>query len=506
MMSYYGTIQPIDRPIRADRQGAKRHYGVHPYFTRRPHNVVSEYIRRFSRERDIVVDPFGGSGVTAIEAWLLNRTGIQNDINPLANMIAAGIHSLAEGETATLFEALDQVRLETQGALQRLPAEDNGNLENHPLRNLLPANIELPRNSDAKQYFDLFQHRQLIGLAIIKQAIERVDDVNVKQALTLAWSATLAKINKTFLSAEGRAESRGGSSIFSIYRYKVASKPVSLPIWSTFEERVLNIAEAKDEIRKTIDTRKAAEGWFGHFESRALDIHDLAVEFKGKADYVFTDPPYGGHISYLDLSTLWNNWLGQMPSEAARENEIIVGGDLKHSEESYVRRLGDSVTDCLAMLKPDRWMSVVFQHWNVSYFAAILDSASESGAELKSAVSQIGDPIWSMHKKKNQSVLAGELILTFQKTGLKKPCRKVGSFDVGKAVENLLLRAGDQVYGEALLNDLILGAWRHNAIDELNIDRESFVEMMGSNGWLYDEKHHRWSKNQKEAGLFSHAG
>src|SRR5208337_806261 len=84
-------LEPITRRIPAQRQGAKRHYGVHPYFTRRPANVVRAYIKHFTQPGDFVLDPFGGSGVTAIEAMLLNRHGIQNDINPLANFIAAQI-------------------------------------------------------------------------------------------------------------------------------------------------------------------------------------------------------------------------------------------------------------------------------------------------------------------------------------------------------------------------------------------------------------------------------
>src|SRR5215467_5993684 len=93
----YETIEPIQKPIPAERQAAKRHYGVHPYFTRRPANVVARYILRYSREHDTVLDPFGGSGVTAIEAYLQNRTAIHNDINPLANFIARGIVDLSRG-------------------------------------------------------------------------------------------------------------------------------------------------------------------------------------------------------------------------------------------------------------------------------------------------------------------------------------------------------------------------------------------------------------------------
>src|SRR6266480_6854134 len=94
----YDQLRVIDTPIPAERQSAKRHYGVHPYFTRRPYNVVRQYILHYSRECDRVLDPFGGSGVTAIEAFLENRIGIQNDINPLANFIATGIADLQKGD------------------------------------------------------------------------------------------------------------------------------------------------------------------------------------------------------------------------------------------------------------------------------------------------------------------------------------------------------------------------------------------------------------------------
>src|SRR5205807_6911771 len=99
-MTPYSQIVPIDAPISADRQSAKRHYGVHPYFTRRPHNVVRQYIQHYSFAGDRVLDPFGGSGVTAIEAFLENREGLQNDINPFANFVTKGIVDLARGNRA----------------------------------------------------------------------------------------------------------------------------------------------------------------------------------------------------------------------------------------------------------------------------------------------------------------------------------------------------------------------------------------------------------------------
>src|SRR5438445_3112708 len=109
-MRLYEQLRTIDAPIPADRQGAKRHYGVHPYFTRRPFNVVRQYIQHYGDEGDRILDPFGGSGVTAIEAFLSNRIGIQNDINPLANFIAKGIADLSKGNITDYTTALGRVR------------------------------------------------------------------------------------------------------------------------------------------------------------------------------------------------------------------------------------------------------------------------------------------------------------------------------------------------------------------------------------------------------------
>jgi 16S rRNA G966 N2-methylase RsmD len=490
------AIEPLQLSIPATRQGAKRHYGVHPYFTRRPYNVVRRYILHYSKEGDRVLDPFGGSGVTAIEAFLENRVGIQNDINPLANFIALGVIELSKGNMAEYVSALANLRDQCEGRLAEVQETAEQALAQLELRIRLPDNVRLPSTADVDYYHDLFSRRQLVSLAILKDAIDGLSSGAAKQGLLLAWSATLTKLNRTFLSAEGRAESRGGSSIFSIYRYKVAKQPIELPAWSTFQERAMNVIEAKAEIDKGIELKRATGGWNGGFECHAKDISDLEGELKGQIDYIFTDPPYGGHISYLDLSTLWNVWLGHAPSMKARERELIVGGELNHTEALYTSRLSDSVRGCVNMLKVGGWLSIVFQHWNTSYFEAILTGAAEAGAELKAAISQVGDPIWSMHKKKgNQSVLAGELILTFLKTGKPQQVHNNGRMDVAGTVGRILETAPQIVYGERLFNQLVVEAWRVSAIGSLNISKDDFSKVMTSFGWHYDESRHYWVRD-----------
>jgi len=509
-MRDYSDIPPIQSPITADRQSAKRHYGVHPYFTRRPQNVVRDYILHYSREADTVLDPFGGSGVTAIEAFLENRTGIQNDINPLANFIASGIANLEKGNIHDYEIALRFLRDTCQRKLDELYQLPADKIEDFTRKLALPQDIKLPKSSDVRRYHELFSPRQMAALAFLRQAIDKVAHKHARRGMLLAWSATLAKLNRTFLSAEGRAESRGGSSIFSIYRYKIAKQPVELTPWKTFEERAFNVIAAKAEIDRTIEFKRRTGGWSGKFVVHEKDIGELSRQFKGSIDYIFTDPPYGAHISYLDLSTLWNCWLDSMPSARARKRELIVGGDLEIDETTYTERLGKSIKMCVDMLKPGRWLSVVFQHWNTAYFDAILSSAAECGADLRAAVPQVGDIIWSMHKKKgNESVLSGELILTFYKEARAAVKNRIVNepFDVEGTVSQILSRfQANALYGEHVFNQLILAAWNKGATSKLKITKDEFNELIVKHGWKYDERSHFWVREKRDTSLFGSHG
>ncbi|HTW92140.1 MAG TPA: DNA methyltransferase [bacterium] len=491
----YDSICPITRRIPAARQEAKRHYGVHPYFTRRPYNVVRDYILHYSKEGDVVLDPFGGSGVTAVEAYLENRTGIHNDINPLANFIVESLVHLPDVSAGQAAAAFTHVEEQCRGVLKDMRATTR--TPSLPPDILLPPNVPLPKNADVSTYHELFTLGQLRSLAVLKHAIDAIEGP-AKSLLMLAWSGTLSRLNRTFISTNGRAESRGGSSIFSIYRYKVARRPVELDPWSVFQNRFRGVMAARRELVDAIEMKRSTKGWRGRFLCFSEDVVDLQRELKGKVDYIFTDPPYGGHISYLDLSCLWNVWLGMLPSGDARDKELIVGGERDFSEEHYTDQLYQSTVATFAMLKNRRWMSVVFQHWNVSYFRSILDAARDSGASLRAAVSQVGDPIWSMHKKKNrESVLAGELILTFFKgrTHGKTAAIMTKSVHLEGMVDEVLSELDHPVlYGEYLFNRIVVEAWRRGIIDELKVSKQEFAALLEERGWHYDQARHLWSR------------
>ncbi|MEK6782808.1 MAG: DNA methyltransferase [Bacteroidota bacterium] len=498
----YQDILPIKNKIEPDRQGARRHYGVHPYFTRRPYNVVRDYIERYSQPLDLVLDPFGGSGVTAIEAYLLSRVGIQNDINPLANFISNGLYFLSiktEQEVKNAFvEIIDGISGHLNLLLGLPDNEFEANWPDYQIDYKFPENVKLPKNSDVEYYYDLFTKKQLISLVIIKSEIEKIEDSQLKHIVLTAWSATLSKINKTFLSTDGRKESRGGSSIFSIYRYKIASNVVELNPLEVFTQRVRNIVKAHSEILHERENSKRKYGIYGNYLAHNVNAIELNKKYSKEIDYIFTDPPYGGHIAYLDLSTLWNIWLGNSPTVLDFQNELIVGGNLKHTEEFYIQNLAKSISAMSDMLKENRFLSIVFQHKDVRYFEAILDSAFDSKCELIASVPQGTGTIWSMHKKKGvHTVIAGEFILTFQK-------RKNQIFrkrSIAKKFDELLSdyfnekQTSTELTEEEVFNDLIIRCWSDELLQELNYSALDIPNRLKGLGFQYDTKNHKWAKS-----------
>ena len=84
-------------------------------------------------------------------------------------------------------------------------------------------------------------------------------------------------------------------------------------------------------------------------------------------DYVFTDPPFGENIYYADLNLLVESWHRVRTAVA---DEAIVDRK-KHKELSdYQRLIQRCFTEYCRVLKPGRWMTVVFHNsknavWNV---------------------------------------------------------------------------------------------------------------------------------------------
>ncbi|MCD6482672.1 MAG: DNA adenine methylase, partial [Candidatus Aenigmarchaeota archaeon] len=63
-------------------------YDMIRFWGRKPWNLVRAYIENYTKVGDVVLDPFGGCGVVAIESLKINRKAIYNDLNKYSKFIA----------------------------------------------------------------------------------------------------------------------------------------------------------------------------------------------------------------------------------------------------------------------------------------------------------------------------------------------------------------------------------------------------------------------------------
>jgi len=60
---------------------------LHIYWSKKPHDAIREYIRHYTKPGDLVLDPFCGSGGTALAALMEGRAAVAIDLSPAATFI-----------------------------------------------------------------------------------------------------------------------------------------------------------------------------------------------------------------------------------------------------------------------------------------------------------------------------------------------------------------------------------------------------------------------------------
>lgn len=411
-----GEFEYLSRPLLEElpvqKQAAKRHFGVHGYFTKQSWNVVQQYIMNFSQVGDLVLDPFGGSGVTAIEALVIGRKAIHIDLNPMSVFMVDSL--VAPVKIHELTAAFDKVKVEFNKMFPTNQVIDNELIKKILAKYSYPKGLILPKNSDVTTIEQLFSDKQLAQLAYLKQLILKEKTDNIRKTLLLAFSSTLTKINLTYHNSSSRDENAGNSAIFAYYRYRISHEDIDLDLMKTFETKFKKVVNAKKEISPQIN-----ENTIDNIEVVKGTATDLSFIKKESVDYIYTDPPYGKKIPYLDLSVMWNGWLDLAVTEQDYELEAIEGGEHDKTKDEYNDLMSKSIAEMYRVLKFDRWMSFVFAHKDPEFWHLIVETAEKCGFEYAGAVKQ-GNGQTSFKKRQNPfTVLAGQLIINFKK--VKRP-------------------------------------------------------------------------------------
>lgn len=487
----YAARKPLAEMKTVRKRAAKRHFGVHGYFTKQSWDVVQAYIRNFTRPNDIVLDPYGGSGITVVEALMTNRKGIHIDLNPLSVFLVKSL--ITPTNLQDLIESFEKIKLEYEKNAPKSIEEYKAALLKYPY----PKGFVLPKGSDVETIEGLFSDRQTAQLAYLKHLINKVENESVRNSLLLTFSTTITKINRTYHHSTYASENAGDCSAFRYYRFRIAPEEVNLDTFATFAGKLKNIIAAKQEIaslitKETINNAEIKKG-------TATNLKGIADE---SVDYIYTDPPYGAKIPYLDLSVMWNAWLDLPVSEEDYELEAIEGGEHHKTKENYSELLAGSIEEMFRVLKYDRWMSFVFAHKDPAYWHLIVETAEHAGFEYAGAVKQNNGQT-SFKKRQNPfTVLSGQLIINFKKVRTPKAIMKV---DLGADITDIVIETIEGVIAqndgatiEEINDGLIIRGLEMGFLDLLSEKYQDFTPFLVAN-FDYDEQTQKYhlKKNTK---------
>jgi tRNA G10 N-methylase Trm11 len=451
------------------KQSVKRHFGVHGYFTKQTWNVVADYIKNFSNIGDTVLDPFGGSGVTAIESLMNNRKAISIDINPLAVFMVSSL--IAPVDLRELNEAFQKIKQKYIKLHPKNDDEISEILTNYPY----PKGVKLPKGSDVRTVEELFSKKQLAELALLKSLIKEQKNENIRNTLLLSFSSSINKHNLTFHYT--KSEGGGDSGIFRYYRYRIAKEPGYKPLIEIFETKFKKAFAAKKDIEYFInkDTINNAN----ITKASATNLNFIPSE---SIDYIYTDPPYGKKIPYLDLSVMWNSWLDLEVSNYDYEQEAIQGGEQNKSKDEYKELIEQSIKEMYRVLKNDRWLSFVFAHIDPEFWHLILDTAERCGFEYIGAVPQKNGQT-SFKKRQNPfTVLSGQLIINFRKVSNPRAIMKA---HLGMDISEIVMQTIEGVIAknngatlEQINNELIIKGLELGFLDLLKKDYSNITDVL----------------------------
>ena len=337
-----------------------------------------------------------------------------------------------------------------------------------PKKHRIPKDEILPKGSDVDSVLKLFSKRQLAELAILRKLIfkktthggskeHRIKKRNMRYSLTLAFYNTLSLINLTYHNAP-----KGGpaSSVIRYYRYRIAKMPDFLDTAALYRQKIKRIIQGKSEL---LESSMFYDSYFAplrrvikDFKNPLLkDREDLSgvdsmnnnekifqadatnlVEIESESiDFIYTDPPYGAKIPYLDLSIMWNVWLDLEVDSTLRKKECIEKGSLNKSSDEYQGLMAKSLKEMYRILKYNRWLAFVFQHQDPKLWQTIIESAKSIGFKYIGTMRQSNGQTSFKKRQKPFSVLSGQLIIYFRKTDSPSTRVKNVEFDVNILVE-----------------------------------------------------------------------
>lgn len=371
----------IDWDFSSPIQGLTKN--MHWYPGTFPAIVPSTIIETITEPGDIVFDPFGGIGTTAIEALRLGRRFITTDINPIALMAGynhSGLYILKNKEPHLFNVVLDEV-LGNAGNENLLKDIDIEKIDD------IIAEFLSPTPESFMQILELSSspNEESLGVWIHKETLTEISDfykrmlVHESKFIAITGISLLSSIIKA-LSSQGKSWGHIADNVYpKVLIYKSLNQMLS-----TLVTKIQNHSKKIEfnEIPNNVGSFHIVD-WNSYDEKESQLFKDNNVSL------LLTSPPYGNAIDYflsqklsfylIGKTEVWiktkvNSEIGARRKRAKSNAVTIWAEQLGKAFSSFV--IGMSEESLICTLMPHR------DHGREAGNEVVKDVLSTKGFEL----------------------------------------------------------------------------------------------------------------------------
>lgn len=195
---------------------------------------------------------------------------------------------------------------------------------------------------------DLFTDRNRLSLAMLNNAIEQIENDDIRSQLKFAFIASLIRSSNRMYE----------TSVVKTY-YQVPSVGKVQNVWTVFERKFNTLVKSRDQLHEItpLQSPEDLKDWVRVLRQDASNL-PLPEE---SVDYVFLDPPYGSQVGYYELNLFYSAWLRERSEEF--DEEVIIPMETDDDPE-YAKKWGEMMEPILSeakrCLKPGRYMTLLF--------------------------------------------------------------------------------------------------------------------------------------------------